>query len=130
MDTLLASLAINAAGGLREDLEPFLGDGMTTVFADAVGAFAHTAEGVLDGDHVPLEVDLAREQTLARVEIGGDVRGVLRRRDVLATALRIDGQLGLITRDLIREIGAEGLETLLELYRHCAMRLPARWFPA
>lgn len=130
VETLLAPLAINAAGGLREDLEPFLGDGMTAVRADAVGAFAHTAEGVLDGEHVSLEVDLAREQTLARVEIRGNVRGVLRRRDVLAAALRIDGELGLVERDLIREIGSEGLETFLHLYRHCVMRLPARWSPA
>lgn len=107
------ALTGDAPGGRGKDLEALRGDGGSAVDAAAVGAVVDSCERVVDLAQLAPQGHFLGHELLARVQIGGDVSGMLRRRGVLPFVVDIAGENGGISRDLRPQLAAHTLETLL-----------------
>jgi hypothetical protein len=124
VEALLATLTLDAPRSLGKDLEPLFRDWTTAVLADPVNPPPQSAQGVFDRGCVKLELLLACEHAFPSEEVRRDIGRMLRGRDVLATALGVDGELDSLSSDLVGEIVSKRFEALFELYCHRRRECP------
>lgn len=82
------ALALDAATRLGQRLEPLDSDRLTARLARAVRTARDPREGVIDTAELVLKGALFSRELLAGVQVGRDVRGVLRHRDVFALVVQ------------------------------------------
>jgi hypothetical protein len=114
----LAMLARHAPDRLGKHLESLRGDRLAAVLADPVGPGTHSPQCIIHGCQLAAEALLDREEALAREEVRSDVGGMLRGGEVLAAVIRLDRELRLIPRDVLRELIAHRVEPVRDLDCH------------
>lgn len=119
------SLARDAASRVRDRLETLGRDRVAAVDATTVRALADARERILDCRELVLERELLGDELFARVQIGRDVRGMLRRRGVLALVVDVSAEGRDVARDLAAELAAQDFESLLEFVHGPQVAAPA-----